>query len=145
MKILTSIIVFLFLSFQSTSAQSSITQPNEMLSIQNIIEAYFEGWMTGDTSLIGSAMHSTCELKVLRDGAVTAYSRSQYLGFFQPRPRRENSGGRIVSIDITGPVASAKCEIETPERLYTDYFNMMKVADHWFIVDKISTNVAKTE
>ena len=71
------------------------------------------------------------------------FDRATYLGFFKPRPRRENAGGEIISINITEDIASAKCEIHTKDRLYTDYFNMMKIGDNWYIVDKIATSKAK--
>ncbi len=109
-------------------------------SITNTIETYFEGWMNGDTTKIGYAMHQTCQLKNIKDDEVLIFSREKYLSFFSPRPPREESGGRIVSINITDNIASAKCEIYTKDRLYTDYFNLMKIKDRWYIVDKIATS-----
>lgn len=32
---------------------------------------------------------------------------------------------------------------ETAERLFTDYFNLLKEGDRWYITDKVSTNIAK--
>ncbi|MBK8429451.1 MAG: nuclear transport factor 2 family protein [Lewinellaceae bacterium] len=37
----------------------------------------------------------------------------------------------------------AKYELETPKALFTDYFNLIKTNEGWFIVDKISTRVDK--
>ncbi len=111
--------------------------------IEEKINMYFEGWMTGDTTKIGKAMHTTCKLKNLKDGGVIVYDRETYLGFFKPRARRKNSEGKIVQIDVTGNIAAAKCEIETPTHLSTDYFNLMKVNNEWFIVDKIATSREK--
>lgn len=108
--------------------------------ITQTIETYFEGWMTGDTTKLGAAMHRTCQLKNIKDDDVIIFDRSTYLGFFKPRPRRKNAGGEIIDIDITDQTASAKCEIHTEERLYTDYFNMMKLKDRWYIVDKIASS-----
>ncbi len=115
----------------------------EKEKITQTIETYFEGWMTGDTTLLGTAMHRTCQLKNIKDDDVIIYDRATYLGFFKPRERRQNAGGSILSIDVTGEIASAKCRIHTAERLYTDYFNMMKVNDQWYIVDKIAASIAK--
>jgi len=134
-------IVMLF----SCKEEQAIEINPERKLIENTIEMYFEGWMTGDTTKIGKAMHATCHLKNIKDEEVLVFDRSTYLGFFKPRPRRENSGGRVVKVDITGNIASAKCEIDTPKRLYTDYFNLMKLNGEWYIVDKIATNVAKEE
>lgn len=123
--------------------QTYLNNPQDEALIRSTIGNYFEGWMTGDTTKIGSAMHATCQLKNIKDGGVIIFDRATYLGFFKPRPRRENSGGKIIDINITGNIASAKCEIDTPRRLYTDYFNMMKLGERWYIVDKIAASVPK--
>ena len=116
---------------------------SDLALIEKTINLYFEGWMTGDTSKIGTAMHATCQLKNIKEGEVVIYDRSTYLGFFKPRPRRENAGGKIIQVDITGPIAAAKIEINTPKRVFIDYFNLMKLDEQWYIVDKISTNWEK--
>ena len=140
-------IVFLCLLFFSTCAinaqKQAVNNPQEETLIRQTIATYFEGWMTGDTTKLGRAMHTTCQLKNIKDDGVIIFDRATYLGFFKPRPRRENAGGRVVSINITDDIAAAKCEIYTADRLYTDYFNMMKVKGEWYIVDKIATNKAK--
>jgi hypothetical protein len=120
-------------------------QNQEKVLLEKTIQTYFDGWMTGDTIKIGKAMHLTCQLKIIKDNQVTEYDRKTYLKGFKLRPKLENSQGRIINIDITGNVASAKCEIETPQRLFTDYFNMMKLNGEWYIVDKIATNILKTK
>lgn len=108
-----------------------------------IKDLYFEGWMTGDTAKIGKAMHATCHLKFFRDSTFSDISRADYLSRFKPRTKEAGTEGRIVSLDITGNIASAKCELETPKALFTDYFNLIKTNEGWFIVDKVSTRVDK--
>jgi hypothetical protein len=136
MKILT-LILLTALSFELSAQQ----QDKEL--IKQTIETYFDGWMTGDTLKFGKVMHSTCNLKTIKDNEVVVIDRKSYLSRFKLRPKLENSFGRIISIDITGMVASAKCEIEIPEHIFTDYFNMMKLNNEWYIVDKISTSILK--
>jgi hypothetical protein len=138
MKLLT-IVLFSFFSCKLSAQQ----QDKEL--IKQTIETYFEGWMTGDSMKLGKVMHGTCNLKTIKDNEVVVIDRKSYLSRFKLRPKLENSFGRIISIDITGKIASAKCEIEIPERIFTDYFNMMKLNDEWYIVDKISTSVFKTK
>lgn len=143
----TKFLLFLFALFLSACAinksQQVINDPKEEVLIRQTIDTYFEGWMTGDTTKLGKAMHATCQLKNVKDNEVLIFNRAKYLSFFKLRPRRENSGGRVISINITNDIAAAKCEISTPKRLYTDYFNMMKIDDEWYIVDKIATSQAK--
>jgi len=134
-----------FLTACNTTQKVTPEIQAEKVLITQTIDNYFEGWMTGDTTLLGKAMHATCQLKNVKEEKVLVFDRAKYLSFFKPRPRRENAGGRIVSIDVTANIAAAKCKIFTEKRLYTDYFNLMKLDGRWYIVDKIATNRAKTE
>jgi len=138
-------IVMLLIFSQGCSPKKGEISAIDKRLIEEKINMYFEGWLTGDSNLLGKAMHSTCQLKNIKEDDVIIIDRPTYLGFFSPRPRRKNAGGKILNIDITGPIGSAKIELETQERLYTDYFNLMKVDGEWFIVDKISTNSLKEE
>ncbi|MFN4316300.1 MAG: serine hydrolase [Chitinophagaceae bacterium] len=108
-------------------------------SISSLIEQYFDGWATGDTSKLGAVMHSSCFLKTQRDGQFLMYTKSQYLALFKPRLRAANLLTRILDIDITNQTASAKTEIRTERERYTDYFNLMKIDGSWLIVDKVAT------
>ncbi len=136
------LIAFFISAQQEISAQESLT---DKMAIEQVIQNYFDGWLTGDTTLVGSAMHATCNLKYVRDGKISKRNRTEYLSGFKPRPRLENSEGRILSIDITRTAAEAKIELETENRLFTDYFNLLKEGDRWYITDKVSTNISKKE
>ena len=124
-------------------AQSSVDQSTDRTAIEGVLQNYFDGWLTGDTTLVGSAMHKTCHLKFVRDGKIMARDRTDYLSGFKPRPRLPNAEGRIISIDITRTAAEAKIELETETRLFTDYFNLLKKGDRWYITDKVSTSIRK--
>lgn len=145
----TKFLLFFFAIIISACAinkpNQAINDPKEEALIRKTIDTYFEGWMTGDTTKLGKAMHATCQLKNVKDNEVLIFDRAKYLSFFKPRPRRKNAGGNIISIDITNDIAAAKCKIFTADRLYIDYFNMMKINDEWYIVDKIATNWLKDE
>lgn len=130
---------------QQEQQQQAVTENKtaDEIAIEGVLQNYFDGWLTGDTTLVGSAMHTTCNLKFIRDGKVERRDRTAYLSGFKPRPRLENAEGRILSIDITDTAAEAKIELETAERLFTDYFNLLKEGERWYITDKVSTNVSK--
>lgn len=129
-----------FLAFALTSASS---QTSDLQLIEGTIQNYFDGWLTGDTTLVGSAMHATCNLKFIRDGKVARRDRTNYLSGFKPRPRLADSEGHIVNIDITNNAAAAKVVLDTPNRHFTDYFNLLKEGDRWYITDKVSTSYSK--
>jgi hypothetical protein len=116
--------------------------PDEQL-IKTTIQLYFDGWATGDTSKIGKAMHSTCHLKFFRDGQFTDMTRAEYLARFKPRQRPDGLAAGIVALDVTGNIASAKTEIDTGKDVFTDYFNLIKTNEGWFIVDKVSVRRTK--
>lgn len=119
-------------------------QTDEKTQIETLIkDFYFEGWMTGDTAKVGKAMHASCKLKYYRDNTFTEVSRADYLSRFKPRAKEAGTEGRIISLDITGNIASAKCELETPKAVFTDYFNLIRTSEGWYIVDKVSTRKDK--
>jgi aldose sugar dehydrogenase len=120
-------------------SQSTVT---ERQLIEDMIQLYFDGWATGDTLKLGKAMHASCHLKNYRDGKFIEFSKSQYLGLFKPHARPQNLSTRIVSLDITNNMGSAKVEISTARDLFTDYFNLMKTAEGWVIADKVSTRTS---
>jgi aldose sugar dehydrogenase len=118
-------------------------QQTEFQQIEKTIGWYFEGWGIGDTTLVGKAMHSTCHLKFYRDGKFTDISRNDYLARFKPQKKPDSLIIRIVSLDITENTAAAKTEIVLPKFIFTDYFNLIKTNEGWFIVDKISVRTGR--
>ncbi len=135
---------FTIISLSLVTITSLHAQTEDKTQIETLItDLYFEGWMTGDTAKIGKAMHATCHLKFFRDNTFTDVSRADYLSRFKPRAKEAGTEGRILSLDVTGNIASAKCELETAKALFTDYFNLIKTDEGWFIVDKVSTRVDK--
>ncbi len=126
----------LIISLFSAFSQNT---PTERQLIEITIECYFDGWATGDSTKLGMAMHFSCHLKNYNNGKFTEFTRSQYLNLFKPHERSKNISTRIVSVDITNNMGTAKVEISTEKDLYTDYFNLMKTNEGWFIADKVST------
>ena len=112
--------------------------------MRQVIELYFDGWGTGDTTKVGRAMHATCHLKFFRNGVFSDITRHDYLARFKPRAKPEGLVTRLVTLDITENIAAAKTEIDTGTDVFTDYFNLVKTNEGWFIVDKVSVRVAKT-
>ncbi|WGQ11386.1 PQQ-dependent sugar dehydrogenase [Pedobacter gandavensis] len=132
--ILTIIVIVAF--FFSGFSQN---QPSERQLIENTIQRYFDGWATGDTTKLGGAMHPSCHLKNYNNGKFITFTRNQYLSLFKLHERTKNLKTSIVAVDITNNMGSAKVEISTERDLFTDYFNLMKTNEGWFIADKVST------
>ena len=132
-----------FLFITTASFTQTEKEQVEKKLIEATIQLYIDGWLTGDTTKVGKAMHSTCKLKYFRDGKFTEINRTDYLSRFKPSSRNPQADGRVKMVDITGNIATAKCELETPKALFTDYFNLIKADEFWYIVDKVSTRVDK--
>jgi aldose sugar dehydrogenase len=114
--------------------------PTERQLIEKTIELYFDGWATGDSTKLGKAMHASCHLKLFTNNTFRDIPRAEYLSLFKPHERSKALKTHIVAIDITNNMASAKVELSAEFNLFTDYFNLMKTNEGWFIADKISTN-----
>jgi len=140
MKYLRKTIAFILLLLGCNSLFAQSENQSERMDVEKMIQLYFDGWATGDTTKLGRAMHATCQLKNVRDGNVVIIDRAKYLSLSnRPHPRNKELITQIVQLDITGQIGSAKAEIITATDKFTDYFNLMKTNAGWFIVDKIST------
>jgi aldose sugar dehydrogenase len=129
--------------FIHTAAKSQVDLAAEKELVSQTIQLYFDGWGTGDTTKVGKAMHRTCHLKVFREGQFIDIDRNTYLSRFKLHERDKDLITQIVLLDITENIASAKAEIITAKDIYTDYFNLIKTDEGWFIVDKVSVRKPK--
>ncbi|OXA89996.1 nuclear transport factor 2 family protein [Flavobacterium hercynium] len=132
MRTRTTLLVVLIALFSSINAQSQ-----EKALIEKAMQSYLDGWQTGDTIKLGKVIHATCKLKNIVDDQIVVTDRKTYLSRFQPHPKAKGVEGKVLAIDITGNTAAVKSEIRTPEVVITDYFNLLKLKDQWYIVDKI--------
>jgi len=128
----TTFLIVLIALFSGINAQSQ-----EKTLIEKTIHTYFDGWQTGDTTKLGKAIHTSCKLKSIADNQIKVTDRKTYLSWFEPHPKLENTTANIITLDITGNTAAVKCQIKTPKVIFTDYFNLLKIKDQWYIVDKI--------
>ncbi|CAM3718096.1 nuclear transport factor 2 family protein [Flavobacterium chungbukense] len=135
------VFLFICLNFLFFNAYSQVSDPgNDWLSIQKTLNLYLDGQATGDSVKVGQSFHDSWQLKYFADNKLNIVRKSDYMkGYKAPYARVSNWSGRIISIDITNSVAAAKVEISTSKLLFIDYFNLMKINQDWFIVDKIST------
>jgi len=133
-----SVAITLLLVGCGVLSYSQIPQTSERMAAEGLIHIYFDGWATGDTAKLGRAMHYSCQLKFFRDGKFTMMDRAKYLSLHRLHSRNKDLITQIVDLDITGNTGSAKAEIITASDKFTDYFNLMKVGEQWYIVDKIS-------
>jgi Putative lumazine-binding len=128
----------LCLNLFTLNAQTTST-PSDWQLVEKTIQRYFEGVATGDSVMMGQTFHPSWQLKVFNDKGFAEIPKSEYLVGYKKHEKSPNFSARIVSLDITNNIGSAKVEINTSKLLFTDYFNLIKTDEGWFIVDKIST------
>ncbi|MCE2996687.1 MAG: nuclear transport factor 2 family protein [Cyclobacteriaceae bacterium] len=88
----------LFILLLTGLAQSIAAQNrSDRQQAEEVIQTYFDGWATGDSTKVGRAMHRTCHLKNFRDGKFIDLNRTQYLSGFRLRQRPIGLITRIVS------------------------------------------------
>lgn len=124
----------------SSGAQTSAASADRQAVLQTI-QYYFDGWATGDTVLVGRAMHATCHLKRSLDGKFVDMTRAEYLAGMRLHARDSTLATRVASLDIVGVIAQARAEISIGASTFVDYFNLLKTDAGWFIVDKVSTRI----
>jgi aldose sugar dehydrogenase len=129
----------LFFPLFSVFSQNE-NSPSERDLAEKTIQLYIDGQATGDTVKVRKAMHASSQLKVYRDGKFDEIPMDQYLVGWTKHEKFHTFIARIVSIDITNNMGSAKVEISNSRSLFTDYFTLMKTNEGWFIADKVSTN-----
>lgn len=129
------------LLFLNVNAQTDWTK-NDWHQIEETLNLYIEGVATSDSLKVSKSFHDTWQLKYLEDDQqLNIIKKAKYMERFNgaPHTKSSNWSGRIVFIDVTNTAAVAKVEISTSKLLFTDYFNLMKTKEGWFLVDKIST------
>ncbi len=135
--------ILLFGSVLVTNAQEASDKaqaPSELEQISATLLDYIEGTANGEPDRIKRAFHEDLNLYTVHDDTIRARSGQKYIGYFK-EGEKNNRPGRIISIDYENDAAMAKVEIDMPsrKRLYTDYFLLLKVKDHWKIVHKSYT------
>jgi aldose sugar dehydrogenase len=143
MNIVRSMVAVTVGAMLSSVAHAQAAAPTERELLERTIQMYFDGWATGDSALLGRAMHSSAHLKRSIDGKFVDMTRERYVGGMRPHPRDSTLRTRIVSVDIVGPVASARTEINIGDGTFVDFFNLLRLDEGWVIVDKIATRVPR--
>ena len=136
------LLIGLNLLFLNASAQTD-DATNDWHLVQKTLNLYIDGIGTSDSIKVAQSFHDSWQLKYFEDDNINIIKKAKYLERFNTAPHAKSDkwSGRIVFIDITNAVAIAKVEISTAKLLFTDYFNLMKTSNGWFIVDKISTRI----
>ncbi|MEM7657963.1 MAG: nuclear transport factor 2 family protein, partial [Bacteroidota bacterium] len=116
------------------------TQTSEEAGITATLMDYIEGTAHGEPDRLRKAFHPAFHLyTVTPEGNLRIREGEAYINLFQVGERHERVG-RILSIDYENDAAVAKVEVVMPnDRVYIDYFLLLKYEGSWKIVHKSYT------
>lgn len=101
---------------------------------------YIEGTANGEPERLKKAFHKDFKLYHIANDSLQVWSGQNYINNVTPG-KKSNRIGKIISIDFENDAASAKIEVNMPDkkRLYTDYLLLLRYNDEWKIIHKTFT------
>lgn len=116
-------------------------------AVRAIVGRYLHGLKFNDVAALREAFWSEAKLYwVKKDGTQGELSQAEwYKGFAANAGKEEPGELRIVSMDVTGDIASVKVHETYATSIYVDYLNLTKVGGRWRIVNKVYTAQARTK
>ncbi|MGB0891073.1 MAG: nuclear transport factor 2 family protein [Flavobacteriaceae bacterium] len=114
--------------------------------IEKTLHNYMYGSSYNNKEQIKSAFILDATLYLTgRDGSFKKYTPQEYANFFKNKKSGEFNGriAKILEVEITKDIATAKVEITGPERkwIYIDLFLLKKLNNEWKIISKTATRV----
>jgi hypothetical protein len=132
------------ISETSTSKDlTSMTETNDIKSIEGVIQSYLDGLYESDADKIASAFHPTSALtSVGNDGELAILPRDKWLDWVRARPSPKQRGlprhDQVLTIDLVSPtMAYVKLKCAIPPRFFTDQLSLLKIDGRWQIAQKV--------
>ena len=119
------------------------TALQEETSIRQAIDEFlFEGLKTSDTGLLDQIIHPDWRLFNVRDDHLVQYARTDFYSWLSGEEDAQTRY-EILSVDITGPIASVKTREDAGDHFWIDYLHLAKAEGRWWVVGKIAHPVSK--
>ena len=116
---------------------------NDEASIKKaIMDFYHEGHVQFKPELYDEILHDDWKFFLFnKEGKLELVDKETYKSWYSPEDRDDKLEWytEILNIDVTGNNASVKLKIGNQTVEFTDYFNMIKIEDRWWVVNKISS------
>ena len=106
------------------------------------MDYYHEGHVQYKPELYDEILHDDWKFFYFNnDGELELVDKQTYKSWYNPKDRDDKLEWytKILSVDITGNSASVKLKIGNQKVEFTDYFNMIKIENRWWVVNKISS------
>ena len=122
---------------------------NEKEKIKKAILSYYhEGHVQSDGTLYDEILYHDWKIMwINQDDKIEQADKKTYMAWYKPEDKNEDLKWKteFYYIDISENIGSAKIKIYNQEFGYIDYFNLMKENGRWWIVNKISRGMNKSE
>jgi len=126
----------LFLAFLTTATAQDAK--SDYALVEQAVGYYLDGGTNRDFETLKKAFHETAMIKIM---GADGYMNENCIEFFRSRMKpgpKSDRKTRVVSIDVTGYVASAILEIEYATFTFVDYMTLMKFEEEWKVVSKVA-------
>jgi hypothetical protein len=114
-------------------------------SILIVLADYFNGLYTGDTTLLRSVFHPQAALFAELPGQSYHKGLEAYLEGVDnresPQERRESYQMKVLSVDVTHNIATAKVHVPALGFNFYNYLSLVRQDGVWVIVNKIFSAV----
>ena len=137
--LLRTILACCLLSITAVASAASAEQDDN--AIRETVRLYMHGTSYNVQSEIKQAFHASSRLYLDgKNDAEWELSGPEYAKLFSQEKAGQFNGrhGRLIQVDVSGKVATAKAEIHIPQQgvRYVDVFLLKKIAGTWKIVSK---------
>jgi protease I len=107
------------------------------------IQGYFDGLYHGRGAKIAECFHSSAMIAGIMSasGEFSEMSRDEFVAFVDERPAPASVGEpyemEILSVDVTGEIASVKVMDRCHGKRFTDYLLLIRTGGRWSIYNKL--------
>jgi hypothetical protein len=114
--------------------------------VTQALQAYFDGFHTGDIDILRRIFHPAAHLYSAADGPLQDDPMEAVYARVRARPspasQRQKRHDRIVMLDRAGPeMVLAKVQLAIAPKLFTDYLSLLRIDGRWQIIAKAYTYV----
>lgn len=108
-------------------------------AIRAVIERYFRGHAKADAQEMQQAFWPSAHIEGVREGAFSSWTRDAYCSVFTGTPAGDEAQRRRVldAVDVQGTAAMARATLHHGDRVFTDYFLLLRVNGEWRIANKV--------
>ena len=129
------------------SSKMQTTQQDSSAITQALENIYYKGIYTGNVDLLKTIYYPGTLLFGDIKGQPYAKTLEQYLDGVKNRQSPKDSGkpfeGKTISVDVVNSIATVKAHVKMYDFEYDEFLSFHKFDNHWLIVNKMITDVAK--